>query len=181
MLFTKLLFDQSLKAETTSIVLQFLSRRTFTHSINTLKSRQSCSLRGAEFHLVGQSPSAPHKICMLSGLQCFYAKNVDMVSTGPSIFVSFDSRTQAGELENYGESSLICSSSTPEGEREWGREREKKREREGEGEREKEIIEQERETLSRCKPPVPQQRHLGGVVQIPSSCWENPTPHYNTC
>lgn len=137
MLFTKLLFDQSLKAETTSIVLQFLSRRTFTHSINTLKSRQSCSLRGAEFHLVSQSPSsAPHKICTLSGLQCFYAKNVDMVSTGPSIFVSFDSRMQAGELENYGESSLICSSSTPEGERGWGeRERERGRQRERERKR----------------------------------------------
>ena len=48
-----------------------------------------------------------------------------------------------------------------------GGEREKEREREAEGEREKEIIEQERETLSRCKPPVPQQRHLGGVIQIP--------------
>ena len=104
-------------------MLQFLSRRTFTHSINTPKSRQSCSLSGAEFHLVSQSPpSAPHRICTLSGLQCLYAKNADMVSTGPSTFVSFDSRTQAGELENYGESSLICSSSTPEGERGRGRE-----------------------------------------------------------
>lgn len=111
-------------------MLQFLSRRTFTHSINTPKSRQSCSLSGAEFHLVSQPPSsAPHRICTLSGLQCFYAKNVDMVSTGPSTFVSFDSRTQAGELENNGESSLICSSSTPEGERGRGRRREN-RERE---------------------------------------------------
>lgn len=147
-------------------MLQFLSRRTFTHSINTLKSRQSCSLSGAEFHLVSQSPpSAPHRICTLSGLQCLYAKNADMVSTGPSTFVSFDSRTQAGELENYGESSLICSSSTPEGERGRGRENR----------------EREREASSRCQPLVPQQRHLRGGVQIPSSCWENPTPHYNTC
>ena len=44
MLFTKLLFDQSLKAKKTSVLLQFLSRRTFTHSIHTLRSRQSGSL-----------------------------------------------------------------------------------------------------------------------------------------
>lgn len=69
-----------------------------------------------------------------------------MVSTGPSIFVSFDSRTQAGELENYGESSLICSSSTPEGERGWGGERERERDGGRGRERERDNRARERNT-----------------------------------
>ena len=164
MLFTKLLFDQCLKAKKTSIVLEFLSRRTFADSINTFKSRQSGSLRRAEFHLV----SHPLLLPLMKSVRSlgFSFSTLKMSKWSPQALPTLlvlileqrqESCPSPSELENHGESSSICSSST--------------RGEGGEGQR----------TLSRWKLLVPQQTHLRRGVQIPSSCWEDPTPHYNTC
>lgn len=104
-------------------MLEFLSRGTFTDSINTFKSRQSCSLRRAEFHLV----SHPLLLPLMKSVHSlgFSFSTLNMSKWSPQAFPTLlvlileqrqESCPAPSELENHGESSSICSCSTRGGE-----------------------------------------------------------------